>query len=320
MNNTTETASMIVVCNNVINVSGLKIGLTIGYSLILVLSLAGNSAIGVIFYKTPSLRKPINYLIMNMAMSDLIFPLITVPWFLVRFYTSPVDHWLIGGPLGQALCKLIVYVPAVSYGVSCQSLVLITVDRFVAVVFPLRSTVISCKLFPFVITATWIIALAFYSPWLNSAKVVEVKGRSVCSVIDISDEIKSWQIAVVITNYIIIITIVLLVILYSIIVIKLKLQTRPGEQSNNAEKKRAKRNRKVLRMACAIVLAFSLCCVPMLTLGFMSLFPKIMSSCGVPIFVFIAIFMYHVNCAVNPIICLIFSSNYRQGLKRLLKC
>ena len=184
MNNTTETASMIVVCNNVINVSGLKIGLTIAYSLILVLSLAGNSAIGVIFYKTPSLGKSINYLIINMAMSDLIFPLITVPWFLVRFYTSPVDHWLIGGPLGHALCKLIVYVPAVSYGVSCQSLVLIAVDRFVAVVFPLRSTVISCKLFPFVITATWIIALAFYSPWLNSAKVVEVKGRSVCSVID----------------------------------------------------------------------------------------------------------------------------------------
>ena len=96
MNNTTETASMIVVCNNVINVSGLKIGLTIGYSLILVLSLAGNSAIGVIFYKTPSLqRQPINHLIVNMAMSDLVFPLITVPWFLVRFYTSPVDHCVV---------------------------------------------------------------------------------------------------------------------------------------------------------------------------------------------------------------------------------
>ena len=321
MNNTTETASMIVVCHNVINVSGLKIGLTIGYSLIIVLSLAGNSAIGVIFYKTPSLRKPINYLIINMAMSDLISPFITVPWLLVRFYTSPVDHWLIGGPLGQALCKLIVYVQAVSYGVSCQSLVLIAVDRFVSVVFPLRSTVISRKLFPFVITATWIIALAFYSPWLNSAKVVEEKRRSICSAMKISDQIKSWQIAEAITNYvIIIITIVLLVILYSIIVIKLKQQARPGEQSNNAEKKRAKRNRKVLRMACAIVLAFSLCCVPMLTIGFMSLFPKIMSSCGFPIFVDIAIFMYHVNCAVNPIICLISSSNYRQSLKRLLKC
>ena len=204
---------------------------------------------------------------------------------------------------------------------SCQSLVLIAVDRFVAVVFPLRSPVISRKLFPFIINATWIIALTFYSPWLNSSKVDELKRHSVCFAIKMSDQIKSWQIAVAIINYIIIIiTIVLLVILYSIIVIKLKQQARPGEQSNNAEKKRAIRNRKVLRMACAIVLAFSLCCVPMLTIGFTSLFPEIMSSCDFPIFVDIAIFMYHVNLAVNPIICLIFSSNYRQGLKRLLKC
>ena len=321
-NTTPETGHMRLYCYNVINDSALIIGLTIGYSLILIISLAGNSAIGVIFYETPSLqRQPINHLIVNMAMSDLMFPLITVPWFLVTFYTSPVDHWLIGSLLGQALCKLIVYLPEVSFGVSCQSLVLIAVDRFVAVVFPLRSPVISRKLFPFVITATWIIALAFYSPWLNSAKVDELKRHSVCFAIKMSDQIKSWQIDVAIINYIIIIiTIVPLVILYSIIVIKLKLQARPGEQSNNAEKKRAKRNRKVLRMAYAMVLAFSLCCVPMLTIGFMSLFPKIMASCGFPIFVDIAIFMYHVNCAVNPITCLVFSSNYRQGLKRLLKC
>ena len=316
------TAHFRLYCYHGLNDSASILGLTIGYSLILIVSLAGNSAIKVIFYKTPSLqRQPINHLIVNMAMSDLIFPLITVPWFLVRFYTSPVDRWLIDGPLGQALCKLIVYVPEVSFGVSCQSLVLIAVDRFVAVVFPLRSPVISRKLFPFIINATWIIALTFYSPWLNSSKVDELKRHSVCFAIKMSDQIKSWQIAVAIINYIIIIiTIVLLVILYSIIVIKLKLPARPGEQSNNAEKKRAIRNRKVLRMPCAIVLAFSLCCVPMLTIGFTSLFPEIMSSCDFPIFVDIAIFMYHVNLAVNPIICLIFSSNYRQGLKRLLKC
>ena len=164
--------------------------------------------------------------------------------------TSPAGHWLIGGPLGQALCKLVVYLPMVSYSVSSQSLVLIAVDRFVAVMFPLRSPVISCKVLPFVITATWIIALAFYFPFFNVVKVVEFNGDSICSTF--SGEITSWHIAAPIINYIIIvITIVLLVILYSIIVIKLKLQACPGEQSNNAEKKRARRNRKVLRMACA---------------------------------------------------------------------
>ena len=69
MNNSTETASTISVCSNGINFSALTIGLTIGLSLVLVVSLAGNSAVEVIVYKTPSLRKPINYLIMNMAIS-----------------------------------------------------------------------------------------------------------------------------------------------------------------------------------------------------------------------------------------------------------
>ncbi|CAH3193973.1 unnamed protein product [Porites evermanni] len=49
---------------------------------------------------------------------------------------------------------------------------------------------------------------------------------------------------------------VLLVALYSIILIKLKKQAHPGEQSANAEEQRTRRNRNVLKMAIAIVLAF----------------------------------------------------------------
>ena len=49
---------------------------------------------------------------------------------------------------------------------------------------------------------------------------------------------------------------VLLVALYSIIMIKLKKQAHPSEQSANPEEQRTRRNRKVLKMAIAIVLAF----------------------------------------------------------------
>ena len=55
---------------------------------------------------------------------------------------------------------------------------------------------------------------------------------------------------------------VLLVILYSIIMIKLKKQAHPGEQSANAEKQRTRRNRKVLKMAIAIVVVFFICWIP----------------------------------------------------------
>ena len=56
-----------------------KIGLTFAYCLIILVSLAGNTAIGIIVYKTKTMRKPINFLIVNMAMSDLLIPIFLIP-------------------------------------------------------------------------------------------------------------------------------------------------------------------------------------------------------------------------------------------------
>ena len=95
-------------------------------------------------------RKPINFFIVNMAMSDLLYPIIVIPKGIQRFY---IDSWLIGGPLGQVLCKLGVFVSDLSVAVSIQNLVLIAVDRFGAVILPLRSPLISSKLCPFFILA-----------------------------------------------------------------------------------------------------------------------------------------------------------------------
>ena len=112
-----------------------KIGKTIAYCLLFIVSLAGNTVIGIIVYKTKTMRKPINFFIVNMAMSDLLFPIFVIPPLILMLYT---DSWLIGGSLGQAFCKLKAFLPDVSTAVSIQSLVLIAVDRFGAVVFPLH--------------------------------------------------------------------------------------------------------------------------------------------------------------------------------------
>ena len=158
------------------NLTAQKIGLTFAYCLILV-SLAGNTVIGIIVYKTKTMRKPINFLIVNMAMSDLLFPIFRIPRYFQLLY---INSWLIGGLLGQALCKVGSFLPFVSLGVSVQSLVLIAVDRFGAVVFPLRSPLISSKLCPFFVLATWIVAMAMFSPYLFALKLVEYPGGLVC--------------------------------------------------------------------------------------------------------------------------------------------
>ena len=323
--NTTANGSNLWVCSSLINASALKIGQTIGYSLILGFSLFGNSIIGLTVYKTPTLRKPINYLIANMAISDMLFPFFTIPLRLAEIHSG--GSWPTGGLLGQALCKLAVYLTHVSFGVSSQSLVLIALDRYVAVVFPLRSPFINRKLFPFFILATWVVALAFFAPYMIVAKVDEGTQGTSCYFDWHGTFEESWPIE---NHYIVVFTAfsfipaVLLVILYSIILIKLKLQAPPGEQLTNATKQRERKNRNVLRMAIAIVLAFFFCSIPITTTRLITVRQPVDSSiwfsCGFWLFNDLARLIFNTNCAINPLICLIFSNNYRQGLKRLLKC
>ena len=301
------------------NLTALKIGATFAYCLIFLVSLAGNTVIGIIVYKTKTMRKPINFLIVNMTMSDMLYPIFLIPNDIKRLY---INSWLISGPLGLALCKLIPFVADVSITVSIQSLVLIAVDRFGAVVFPLRSPIISSKLCSFFILATWIIAMAVYSPYLFAFKLVEYPGELVCKLRwkEVFGESSSHYLVPILVIFYLI-PLVLIVILYITIYIKLKSGKIPGEQSANAGQQRQQRERNVLKMAIAIVLGFAVCLLPYtIFTGFLIFFASdIWSICGLQYFYFFAFFMARINCAMNPCICLIFSRNYRIGLETLLR-
>ena len=115
------------------NYEALKIAYIAAFFPVFLVSLVGNIFIGIIVYKTKSLKKPVNYFIANMAMSDLVYPISMLTRDVASLFIS--DSWLFSGPLGQALCKLVSFSIEVSTLVSSQSLVLIAVDRFGAVVF-----------------------------------------------------------------------------------------------------------------------------------------------------------------------------------------
>jgi len=198
------------------------------------------------------MRKPINFLIVNMAASDLIYPIFVFPRVLTQLY---VGSWLISGHLGHALCKLLYFLPDVSTAVSIQSLVLITIDRFGAVVLSLRCPFISSKLCPFFILATWILAMVVHSPFLVARTLVVNQEKLLCEwkwneTWGKYLPKKDYYIGVFV--FLAIIPFILLTTLYSIIPLyKLKSQQIPGEQTANAKKQRVTRNKKVLKMALA---------------------------------------------------------------------
>ena len=302
------------------NPTAAKIGKTFAYCLAFIVSLAGNIFIGIIVCKTKTMRKPINFLIVNMAMSDLLYPIFLFPRQLTALY---IDSWLISGPLGQALCKLLPFVQNASAVVSVQSLVVIAVDRFGAVVFPLRPPLISSKLCPFFILATWIVAMAAWSPILFAFKLLEYPGGLTCAlqwneVFGESFSSTNFILATIVLFFYG--PLVLIATLYIIMYFKLKSQAIPGEQSANARQQREARGRNVLKMAIAIVLGFVVCWLPYSIYWILILFVSDTLSCGFQYFWFVAVFMSVTNCAINPCICFIFSKNYRQSLRNLLRC
>ena len=266
------------------------------------------------------MRKPINFLIVNMAMSDLLFSIFIIPVDIQKLY---IDFWLIDGPLGQALCKLAYFLSDVSVAVSIQSLVLIAVDRFEAVVFPLRSPIINSKLCPFFILATWIVAMAAGSPELVAVKLFEYLGALRCKrrwneAFGESSSFENYYFSGAVVF--IFIPLVLIAILYIAIYIKLKLQEIPDLLSANAGQHHLQRERKVLKMAIAIVLGFTLCLLPFGIVS--SLVPSASDiwTCGFRSDYSFGQFMIRVNCALNPCICFIFSRNYREGLQIFGRC
>ena len=306
-----------------LNFSALKIGGTVAFCLIIIVSLVANSLIVILVCKTPNLKKPINYFIANMALSDLLYPIFWIPWNLSHLHTN--YSVLIDGQLGQALCKLVPFFSTVSITVSIQNLVLIAVDRFGVVVFPLRSALIRSKLCPFFILATWIVAVAVSSPRLFAIELVESPEGTWC----VSRWKKSFgesssRASFLLAYYILFtcIPVLLLVILYSIIVIKLKTQAHPGEQSANSQQQRDRKNRNVLQMSIAIVTVFGLCWLPVSINFLIILYQDTLThlSCSFWIYDAVAFYMTNAYCAINPIICFMFSSNYRKALKRLIKC
>ena len=305
-----------------LNFSALKIGGTVAFCPIIIVSLVANSLIVILVCKTPNLKKPINYFIANMALSDLLYPIFWIPWNLSYLQTY---LFLIGGHLGQALCKLVPFFTAISLTVSIQNLILIAVDRFGAVVFPLRSPLIRSKLCPFFILATWIVAVAVSSPPLFAYELVESPEGAWCDLEwkKAFGESSSYT-SFVLPFYIlfIYIPVLLLVILYSIIVIKVKTQAHPGEQSANSQQQRDRKNRNVLQMSIAIVTVFGLCWLPVSINSLIILYQDTLThlSCSFWIYDEVTIFMATAYCAINPVICFMFSSNYRKALKRLIKC
>ena len=288
-----------------------KIGKIFVFSVILLSSLIGNALIVIIVYKRKELRKTLNYFIVNMAISDFIFPLTTILDTL--FATANGSwQWSIHGTTGLIFCKLQNFLQQVSLAVSVGSLVWIAVDRFVAVLLPMKAHLISGRVRVFAIASTWFAAVMASCLDLYSFEMITAyNGETFCT--------DAYNTAYSNTTYkrvrtvlIHVAPLIALTILYFIIAVTLQKQDKALR--SRAVHQKDKRKQRAIKMALCIMAAFYICTLPLLLVYILLEYEIVSISCLAWFLVYV---MYYLSSTVNPVICMAFVQSYRLGLRSL---
>lgn len=110
----------------------------------------GNALVVVVVAANQQMRNTTNLLIINLALADLLFIVFCVP-FTASDYALP--FW----PFGDAWCKIVQYLVIVTAYASVYTLVLMSLDRYLAVVHPITSMSIRTEANTYwAIAVTWV--------------------------------------------------------------------------------------------------------------------------------------------------------------------
>ena len=121
-----------------------------------VLGIFGNGIVCYIVLGHPRMRTVTNYFIVNLAIGDLLMAAMCVNF---TVYATLYTQW----PFGEVMCKLVSFSQTISVSVSIYTLVAIGMDRYFAIIHPLRPRMGSRETL-FVIGVIWVISIALALP------------------------------------------------------------------------------------------------------------------------------------------------------------
>ena len=288
------------------------------YLILIAFSLMGNLLVVAVFSRNKTLRTAVHYFIVNMAVSDLIIPVITLPWGIS--YTYFDGFWLVDGVLGNVLCKVISIAWPVSNMVSILSMIAIAADRFRSVLLPMKSALFRNKR-RLIIASTWVASLGLQAPFLYAVKVVPRHDSGLYCTLQwdlTSHTQKVILIAWVLTFFLTSLSAIVLTVLYSSIIISLHRQKFKLHLTSEMIRKRESRNRKIAYMLVTIVAVFYVVWIPFHVERYhYYLKPHTRFPCFFHWIVFRLPFLYPV---INPAVYYMFNKEYRQGFRELLRC
>lgn len=213
------------------------------YGIISLVAVLGNFCVLLIVGTSRRMRTVTNFFIANLAVADIIIGLFSIPF---QFQAALLQRWV----LPPFMCAFCPFVQVLSVNVSIITLTAIALDRFRAVMYPLkaRTSKLSAKL---AIFAIWVFSAVASIPYALALRVTLVydpvtgyDSKPFCSNVQISPDLwKLYNHALVTLQYFL--PLLLISAVYIAIAVKLRDAKTPGNKQGDRDANILKNRKKV---------------------------------------------------------------------------
>ncbi|XP_054463187.1 somatostatin receptor type 5-like [Anoplopoma fimbria] len=275
------------------------------YTIVFIVGLLGNTLVIYVVIRYAKMKSVTNIYILNLALADEVY-ILGVPFL---GSNSVLSYW----PYWDFFCKVYMTSDAMSQFTSTFCLTLMSIDRYLAVVHPIRSAKWRKPQVAKIFTGmAWVVSFLIVLPVTIYSNVQpEYKA---CNL--------TWPEPIEVSSLVFILytsilgffcPLVVICFCYLLIVIKVR---SAGVRAGLT--KRRKSERKVTRMVVIIVLVFVVCWLPFFSANIFNLVYIIPESSTTAAVYFFLVILTYVNSCANPILYCCLSDNFKQGFQKVL--
>ncbi|KAJ8001636.1 hypothetical protein DPEC_G00171530 [Dallia pectoralis] len=275
------------------------------YVAVCVVGLVGNTLLIYIVLYYLRAESVTNIYILNLAIADELF-MLGLPFLAVQ-------NALLSWPFGSLMCRVVMTVDAINQFTSIFCLTVMSMDRYLAVVQPVRSSWWRRPRVAKAVNATvWVVSFVVVLPVVVFADVMEDDGN--CSIVW-PEPSEVWKAAFIVYTCAVGFFGPLLVICLCYLLIVIKVRS-AGKRARATSSRRRKSERKITRMVVVVVAVFVLCWLPFYLLNIVNLLVLLPGEFQ-GLYYFVVVLSYANSCA-NPILYGFLSNNFKRGFRKAL--
>ncbi|KAJ7355150.1 hypothetical protein OS493_027942 [Desmophyllum pertusum] len=289
-------------------------GYTVLYAITILVALTGNILLIFIIKRKPETRSLTGFLFVNMAVADLLVTLVVMPVSVAFLYTE--GKWLLSGNLGQVSCISVYFGYHVTLAASILSLSIMSVDRYLAVVYPFSGfpTFRRAKVLTVVI---WLSSMIFSIPIAVVWRAIDYgPGGTYCT--PVFKNLGEFGMPVYYTYLFLLMYLIPLLVISSLYTLVGRALWRRNVPTG-AEQRNEMTKRKVVRTLVIITAVFAFCWFPTQCYHFILAFYTGVHDKLPPYVMFLCFWSGHANSAVNPWLYMMLTEKFRKALRDVLR-